>query len=90
MVMANRLAIELGDFSEEEAARVERLLARYGLPTDYAIESAEAFYDRFFLDKKSQDNKITFIVPRRIGSFEMVKDPAKEVVMRVLKAFERG
>ncbi len=90
MVMANRLAMALGMFGPEEAERVEKLLARYGLPTDYAIDSAEAFYDRFFLDKKSHDNKITFIVPERIGRFRMVQNPDRSVVLDVLRAFEKG
>ena len=90
MVMANQLARELGLFSEEEAERVEALLRRYGLPTDYTVDSAEAFYDRFFLDKKSQNNRLTFIVPERIGTFRMVENPDEEAVLKVLRRFEKG
>ncbi|WP_456383678.1 3-dehydroquinate synthase [Hydrogenimonas sp.] len=90
MVMADMLALRHGLFSEEEAARVVRLLERYGLPTSYTIDSAEAFYDRFFLDKKSQDNRITFIVPERIGKYRMLVDPEKSSVIDVLKRFEKG
>ncbi len=90
MVMANELAMELGLFSPEEAERVEMLLQRYDLPTDFAVDSAEAFYDHFFLDKKSQNNRLTFIVPERIGTFRMVENPDKETVLKVLRRFEKG
>jgi len=90
MVMANELAIASGLFDKEEAERVKDLLLRYGLPIDYPIESAERFYDRFFLDKKSHDNTITFIVPEGIGRYRMLENPDKESVLSVLRRFERG
>ena len=89
MIMANALAMAHGLFSEEEAERVKKLLERYGLPTEYTIDSAEEFYDQFFLDKKSHDNKIIFIVPERIGHYRMLVDPEKEKVLAVLETFEK-
>ncbi|WP_201353084.1 3-dehydroquinate synthase [Hydrogenimonas urashimensis] len=89
MVMANELALEFGLFSQEEAERVRKLLERYGLPTRYGIDSAETFYEQFFLDKKSHDNKITFIVPEKVGRYRMLVDPERERVVRVLKKFEK-
>ncbi len=90
MVMANELAIKIGLFSKEEADRVKSLLKRYELPTDYEIESAERFYDTFFLDKKSHDNRITFIVPESIGHYRMVENPEKSVVVDLLRNYEKG
>ena len=90
MVMANELAMEFGFFDSEEATRVLKLLERYDLPTDYSIESAESFYAQFFLDKKSHDNRITFIVPDAIGAYRMLVDPEKDRVIRVLKKFEKS
>ncbi|WP_457599638.1 3-dehydroquinate synthase [Hydrogenimonas sp.] len=90
MVMANELAIASGLFSREEAERVRKLLQRYGLPVDYSIDSADRFYERFFLDKKSHDNTITFIVPESIGRYRMLAGPERELVLSVLKRFEKG
>jgi len=89
MVMANELAQEFGYFSQEESERVKKLLERYNLPTNYSIESAEKFYDQFFLDKKSHDNTITFIIPKSIGSYMMLQNPEVESVFKVLKKFEK-
>ncbi|MCF6201990.1 MAG: 3-dehydroquinate synthase [Hydrogenimonas sp.] len=90
MVMANRLAVALDIFDENDAERVKRVLKRYNLPTDYKIESAERFYDSFFLDKKSQDNKITFIVPKALGEHLMVDSPDRGLVLKILKEYEKG
>lgn len=89
MVMANALAIEYGLFDEEEAERVRRLLERYNLPTEYRIEDADTFYEQFFLDKKSHDNQITFIVPEKIGKWHMLVDPERERVVKVLKRWQK-
>ncbi len=88
IVMANKLAVRLGMLTEEEAKRIKRVLERYELPTSYAIEDVERFYEAFFLDKKSGDSKIKFILPRGIGDVEIRDDISKEDVLAVLKEFE--
>jgi len=88
MVMANELAQGFGYFSKEESEQVKELLKKYNLPVSYGIESAEKFYDQFFLDKKSHDNRITFIIPENIGKYKMLLNPNKESVIEVLKKFE--
>ncbi len=87
MVMANALACEIGLMSEEEFMRVRKLLQRYDLPIDYKIDSAEDFYEHFFLDKKSFKNRIKFILPKSIGGYEMRDDLDKSTVIKVLKRF---
>jgi len=89
MVMANELSRELGFLSEEEANEIKELLEKNNLPTDFKIKDANEFYEHFFLDKKTTDNKIKFIIPEKIGQYKIVKDIDKEKVMKVLKKFER-
>jgi len=89
MVMANELAQEFGYFSKEESEEVKELLEKYNLPVKFGVESAEKFYDQFFLDKKSHDNRITFIIPESIGKYKMLLNPDKELVIKVLKKFEK-
>jgi len=88
IVMANELALKLGLMSNEEAIRIKYLLQKYDLPIDYEINSAEDFYEHFFLDKKSNKNKITFILPNGIGNYAIRDDIQKDVIMSVLKDFE--
>ncbi len=87
MVMANELAKKIAYMSDEEALRVKQLLEKYDIPTTYKITDVEDFYEHFFLDKKSLDNRIKFIVPKGIGNCEITDKISKEDVIDVLKRF---
>ncbi len=87
MVMANELAVKVGLLSQEEAQRIKKLLEKYDIPTQYTIKDVEEFYEHFFLDKKSHNNKIKFILPKGIGDCEMTDTVDKETVISVLKGF---
>jgi 3-dehydroquinate synthase len=87
MVMANHLAVRLGLMTEEEAQRVEKLLQKYDLPTSYTIKDVTSFYETFFLDKKSSDSNITFILPKGLGDVVMLDSIPKEEVIAVLEEF---
>ena len=87
MVMANALSVKLGLMSEDEALRIKQLLEKYNLPTDYTIENVESFYEAFFLDKKSSDATITFILPVGIGGVKITDSIDKDTVLSVLETF---
>jgi len=87
IVMANALASKLGLLSQDEVRRIQVLLERYALPTHYVIDDLEAFYDAFFLDKKSANDTITFILAQGIGGHTMQNTIPKAVVLEALGAF---
>ncbi len=87
MCMANDLAVRIGNMNEVEAHRVKKLLEKYNIPTSYKIENVESFYEDFFLDKKSLDNKIKFIIPKNIGDCEITDEISKNDVIDILKGF---
>jgi 3-dehydroquinate synthase len=87
MVMANALAVELGLFSQEDSEKVEALLEKFSLPTRYFIKDVDTFYEHFFLDKKSANNNITFILPQGMGNYKMVSDIDKSIVKKTLSTF---
>jgi len=89
IVMANQLAHVLGLISIGEMNRVKELLVQHNLPVDYEVVDASLFYDKFFLDKKSANDKIKFIFPNSIGSFEVRDDIDREVVIKVLNRFRK-
>ena len=84
MVMANDTAVALGWMSEDEARRVKTLLERYDLPTTYKIEDVDTFYETFYLDKKSADSAITFIIPKSLGGVEITDKIEASLVKEVL------
>jgi len=89
MVMANELSRELGYLDEKEAKKIKEVLKKYSLPVDFNINNLDEFYNHFFLDKKTSNNEIKFIIPEKIGKYKIVKNIDKEKVMKVLKKFER-
>jgi len=87
MVMANALAVALGIFGQDEADEVKALLIRANLPTEYVIQDVDAFYEHFFLDKKSARGKIKFILPKGMGGHEMLADIDAVKIKAVLATF---
>lgn len=87
MVMANELACEIGLMSRNEAERVKSVLAKYELPLHYEIANVDKFYQAFFLDKKSADSAITFILPRGIGGVEITDRIPPEITKKILSLY---
>ncbi len=88
MMMANELALEIGLLSLDDAIRIAKLLKRFRLPTTYKIEDSDSFYTHFFLDKKSANNTLTFILPNgTIGTHTIKSDIDAVSVKKVLKRF---
>lgn len=87
IVMANMTSIELNLMSEDEANRVKTLLEKYSLPTSYEVKNVEKFYEAFYLDKKSSDSSITFILPVGIGGVEITDSCTKDQICSVIEKF---
>lgn len=87
MVMANALACKLNFLSKDEKDAIKALLEKFHLPTHYNIKCVESFYQAFFLDKKSSNDKIKFILPKGIGDVIFKDDIQKEVILEVLREF---
>jgi len=84
MVMANETALKMGLMSKDEVDRVKALLQKYSLQTEYKIENSETFYETFYLDKKSSDKTITFIIPVGIGGVKITDECDKSLIISVL------
>ena len=87
MVMANKVAVALNMMSKEDALRVENLLKKYNLPTSYIINDVERFYEAFYLDKKSADSAITFIIPKHFGGVDITDKIDKSTIIEVLESY---
>ncbi len=87
MVMANALARRLGKLSGEQEEQIRKVLQKFALPIKFHVEDADAFYELFFLDKKSENGKIKFILPDGIGKFRIADDIDKAAVIATLREF---
>ncbi len=87
MLIANNLSIKIGLMNKKEALRVKKLLESYNIPTSYIIKNTETFYEHFFLDKKSLDSKIKFILAKGLGDYTIKDNLKKEDIISVLKDF---
>ncbi len=87
MVLANETAVAMGLMSSSEASRIKALLEKYALPVSYKIEDSASFYETFFLDKKSSDSSITFIIPVGLGGVKITDECSKDLVTSVLDSF---
>ena len=72
---------------KKEEKRVENLLKKYDIPTTFKINDVEDFYAHFFLDKKSSNSKIKFILPVGIGDCKITDEIKKDDVIEILKGF---
>ena len=87
IVMANALSLALGLITQSENDRIKALLEKFSLPTHYKISNAEEFYNAFFLDKKSANSKINFVLLQGLGKAIIKNDISKESVIKVLESF---
>lgn len=84
MVMANALALKITNFQDSKL--IATLLERYDLPTTYKIKNKDLFFQSLFLDKKTQNKQIKFILPKTIGSFDFYF-PSKDEIEKILSEF---
>ena len=87
MVMANKLAVKLNLLTKDEELKIKDLLVKNNLPIDYKINNMNSFYEKLFLDKKSKNGIVSFILPNGIGDYKIVSDIDKEIIMDVLKEY---
>lgn len=86
MVIAGRIAVKMGLWSDEEADRQDKLIVKAGLPTtipdDLEIEDIIAHLQ---MDKKVKDGKVRFILPEAIGKVTIVDSVTDDLLREILQ-----
>lgn len=85
MVMAACLAEELGLMQPQETVRIGNLLQRLGLPVQGPAYDPQDVYNGMLGDKKASHDQLRFVVPTGIGSFTMVDNPDKDLVLKAIR-----
>ncbi len=84
MVYAARLSLETGLCSDEDYKRVFNLIRVAGLPTAISGLDADSIIDSLYLDKKVKEEKVRFVLMKKIGSVEIQGDIPNELIRKVL------
>jgi 3-dehydroquinate synthase len=84
MVLAARLSADLGRAAREDAQRLARLLAAFGLPTAAPSADPERLLALMQLDKKNHGGRLRLILWRGIGAAEIVPDVEADAIRGVL------
>jgi 3-dehydroquinate synthase len=86
MVLAARLSARLQRIEGAQADRLERLLARLGLPVKPPPLAVERWLEFMGRDKKNREGRITFVLLDALGSASVVRDtpeaPVRELLAR--------
>ncbi|MCM3077891.1 3-dehydroquinate synthase [Brevibacillus invocatus] len=86
MCIAAKLAERIGFAQPGTYERTRHVLSLYRLPTAWpAGLTPEAVLEAMKRDKKTVSGKLALVLPRSIGSVEVVKDVDEEVIMRVMR-----
>jgi 3-dehydroquinate synthase len=86
MRVAARLSANLGRAPRADAERLERLLARFGLPLQIPSKFApEYLLELMRLDKKTLSGRLRLILWQRAGAAEIVSGVAEAAILQALK-----
>ncbi len=85
MVAATRLARRLGLLAERDAQRMLRVVASVGRLPALPRAKPERVYEQLFADKKKQETKLRFVLPRRVGRAQVVEGVPRRDVLATLR-----
>jgi 3-dehydroquinate synthase len=83
-VLAARTSVALGLLAAPDAERIERLLARAGLPTKASGVDPDELLDHMRGDKKADRAGLKLILIRALGSAVVTRAPAEDTLRAVL------
>lgn len=84
MVLAARLSARLRRIEGAQAARLERLLERLGLPVKPPPLGAERWLEFMGRDKKNREGRVTFVLLDALGAASVVPDVPEALVREML------
>jgi 3-dehydroquinate synthase len=88
MVVASRIAVNMGILDKQQAERQNRLLADYGLPTKFPDLNIDKVMETVHLDKKIKEGeKSRFVLLKDIGKAIVVENVTDE---QIRQAIEEG
>jgi 3-dehydroquinate synthase len=87
LLMAAAMSRECGFMAAEDVVRVEKLIARTGLPTHVESVSPETALEYMRIDKKVQSGRIRLILLRKIGEAFITADYPEAALEHTLQEY---
>ncbi|MDD5039456.1 MAG: 3-dehydroquinate synthase, partial [Dehalococcoidales bacterium] len=84
MVVAARIANEMGILDKNEVIRLKSLIIRTGLPTEVPSLKLEELIGVMSHDKKILQDKLRFILPKAIGEVFIADDVTPSLIQKAL------
>ncbi|MHB8064236.1 MAG: 3-dehydroquinate synthase [Ruminiclostridium sp.] len=85
IVGAYRLSFYLNFTSEALSEEVKAILLKLELPVSLPGMDVDKVYNQIFYDKKVEDNKLKFVLPRKIGEVFQYNIEDSELIKKVLR-----
>ncbi len=85
MVGAFKMALKLEMVNEELVDNIIRVLEKIGLPTKLKELDVEKVYNQMFFDKKVKNNKLRFVLPKKVGEIIQLNIDDEELIKSVLE-----
>lgn len=85
IVVAARIAVELGRADPALPGRIEAVLGNWGLPTCCPPFAVGDIWTAMAYDKKRQGRGLRWVLPRAIGEVEIVEDVPEKAVKTALR-----
>lgn len=85
MMCAARMAASLGRVDGRFSARQQELLESFGLPVTSPDLDRNKLLSAMFLDKKSKDGQLNFVLPDELGHVEVVSGVSPDAALAAFK-----
>ena len=87
MILAGEIAVRLDMFSETDLERMKNLIRKVGFPARIRGVSVKDIMNSYGYDKKFMSGVNRFVLPRKIGSVEIIEDIPVLLLRTVLRKY---
>ena len=89
MLAVLELAVKQGTITQYQLEQIRELLHYFDLPLFVSDVSKEKIYQQMFLDKKVNQNKIRFVLPKRIGEVYTTSELSEHDIIKAIEFVQR-
>jgi 3-dehydroquinate synthase len=90
IILASRLALEMGLLDNNSLQRIITLFAKLGIVMQWPDFSAIEVYNCMLNDKKVRDQQLQLVVPKGIGDFQIITGVEKKCLIKIIKECING